>query len=441
MIDLTRSSSDEDHGNGVGVLSSNTSNLVLSGDISDAGNAAAAAAAVLPPPMFTPKSKRQGVSFHSRDQMWQASLKTAEGKQITRSASSKRAAIIKYNALVREHTPERAAELLHDLTHYGEESDGHNVSEALPATPHHAATAHAVSALQAVVHAASSSSSSPASAIAVVPQQFNYTAQCGPTHFRRHGQWLPVECGAKCSCGCGATIPPGAPRIKERDPAREFPNFYFPTCFFGADTDPHFAQSPLLRLALTLTAFPHFFSAAKQRARKHYNVTKLSFNKMAKGDALKIRAMQDRHQAAMRQKLIAKRQQNMKRKPTPKPKRSSAKRTTTLIAKHKQKMKRKTMPKPQRSSAKRATKRRRTAAPRPPVQSSPELRALDTLIETIEVDLSQLITRRTEYQRIHDAGDSSLDGLLEYLTPHIKATRDVLTLRKAARRSLWEEME
>tara|TARA_B110000977_G_C11044481_1_gene480063 strand:- start:962 stop:1780 length:819 start_codon:yes stop_codon:yes gene_type:complete len=235
MINLTLSLSDEDHGNGVGVLDSNTSNLVLSGDISDAGNAAAAAAAVLPPPMFTPKSKRQGVSFHSRDQMWQASLKTPEGKQITRSASSKRAAIIKYNALVREHTPERAAELLHDLTRYGEESDGHNVSEALPATPHHAATAHAVSALQAVVHAASSSSSSSsASTIAVVPQQFNYTAQCGPTHFRRHGQWLPVECGAKCSCGCGATIPPGAPRIKEHDPAREFPNFYFPTCFFGA---------------------------------------------------------------------------------------------------------------------------------------------------------------------------------------------------------------
>jgi hypothetical protein len=170
-------------------------------------------------------------------------------------------------------------------------------------------------------------------------------------------------------------------------------------------------------------------------------VTKLSFNKMAKGDALKIRAMQDRHQAAMRQKLIAKRQQKMKRKPTPKPKRSSAKRTTTLIAKHKQKMKRKTMPKPQRSSAKRATKRRRTAAPRPPVQSSPELRELDTIIGTIEVNLSQLISQRTEYQRRRAAGDSSLDGLLQYLTPQIKATRDVLTLRKAARRSLWEEME
>ena len=99
------------------------------------------------------------------------------------------------------------------------------------------------------------------------------------------------------------------------------------------------------------------------------------------------------------------------------------------------------MPKPQRSSAKRATKRRRTAAPRPPVQSSPELRALDTIIETIEVELSKLITQRTEYQRVHDAGDSSLDGLLECLTPQIKATRDVLTLRKAARRSLWEEME
>tara|TARA_B110000977_G_C11044481_1_gene480062 strand:- start:453 stop:965 length:513 start_codon:yes stop_codon:yes gene_type:complete len=170
-------------------------------------------------------------------------------------------------------------------------------------------------------------------------------------------------------------------------------------------------------------------------------VTKLSFNKMAKGDALKIRAMQDRHQAAMRQKLIAKRQQNMKRKPTPKPKRSSAKRTTTLIAKHKQKMKRKTMPKPQRSSSKRATKRRRTVAPRPLAQPSPELRYLDTLIETIEVELSKLITQRTEYQRIHDAGDSSLDGLLECLTPQIKMTRNVLRQRKDARRKLWEEME
>ena len=89
---------------------------------------------------------------------------------------------------------------------------------------------------------------------------------------------------------------------------------------------------------------------------------------------------------------------------------------------------------PSRKKQKTAKKLQRSPAPS-------QLHYLDTLIETIEVDLSKWITQRTEYQRIHDAGDSSLDALLQLLTPQIKMTRNVLRQRKDARRKLWEEME
>ena len=94
---------------------------------------------------------------------------------------------------------------------------------------------------------------------------------------------------------------------------------------------------------------------------------------------------------------------------------------------------------PSRKKQKTAKKLQRSPAPSSPGQR--QRRDLDILIETIEVDLSKLITQRTAYQRVHDAGDSSLDALLQLLTPQIKATRNVLKQRKVARRNLYDEME
>ena len=86
-------------------------------------------------------------------------------------------------------------------------------------------------------------------------------------------------------------------------------------------------------------------------------------------------------------------------------------------------------------------KKQKTAKNLQPSPAPSQLGYLNTLIETIEVDLSKLITQRTAYQRVHDAGDSSLDALLQLLTPQIKATRNVLKQRKVARRNLYDEME
>jgi hypothetical protein len=130
----------------------------------------------------------------------------------------------------------------------------------------------------------------------------------------------------------------------------------------------------------------------------YYNVTHLICGKMCREDNQTIQQMLSRHQAAMQKKHT-----------------------------------------PRADSPSR--KKQKTAKKLQPSPAPSQLHYLNTLIETIEVDLSKLITQRMEYQRVHDAGDSSLDALLQLLTPQIKATRNVLKQRKVARRNLYDEME